>query len=330
MDSSDLSSARLALTAAALAGDSGGLYAIVSKLLGDGLPFERVLFDLLISAERDLGSRWEQGDYLVTEEHAATAAMETVISLLGGAFDQPENGAKIVIATAEGDDHSLPARALSAHLAFLGYRALFLGANVPASDLTEYLESESPEALALSCSMSTHLPGARAMIAASHRARVPVLAGGRGFGTEGQWATALGADAWAGRLEEAADILETWNPDPGRSESLARQPDNEVGRLIDEWPAIVGAARSQMTGAAVLAHKNVRLLAEIGLALDSVIASMLVDDSDLTREMLVWQRNTLPKHGLDVHPEMIEALERSLEGISVRAARVLERAYREI
>ena len=160
LDQPDMSSARLAVTAAALAGDSGGLYNLVSKVLGDGVPFDRVLFDLLIPAEKDLGTRWQQGDYLVAEEHAATATIETVISLLAGSFDQPDDAATIVIATAQGDDHSLPARAISAHLLFLGYRTIFLGANVLASDLVEFLDGEEVSALILGCAMTSQLPGA--------------------------------------------------------------------------------------------------------------------------------------------------------------------------
>ncbi len=326
LETSDLGAARLASTAAALAADSGGLYNIVSELLGQGIGFDRVLFDLLIPVEHDLGTRWQQGDYLVSEEHAATAAIETVISLLAGSFDQPEDAQTFVVTTAEGDDHSLPARAIAAHLLFLGYKTLFLGANMLASDLAEYLESEQPDALILSCTMGTHLPGARAIIAASHEAGVPVLAGGAGFGQDGRWALDLGADGWVGSLQEVAETLETWDPDPASSEAGARSTDAEVQRLIDHRLGVVARARSLLPEASIPPNKNARALSELGLALDSVIAGLLVEDGSVVEEMLAWQRATLPIHGIEAHDLMIDALTEALGEVSHRAAEILGRS----
>ncbi len=326
MEATDLSASRLAVTSAALAGDPGGLYNIVSGLLGQGVSFDRVLFDLLIPAERDLGTRWQQGDYLVSEEHAATAAIETVISLLAGSFDQPEDARTFVVTAAEGDDHSLPARTTAAHLLFLGYRTLFLGANVLASDLAEYLKSEEPDALVLSCTMSTHLPGARATIAASHEVGVPVLAGGAGFGEDGRWALDIGADGWVASLQEVAETLETWNPDPETSEAAAKSPNAELQSLIDQWPGVVARARAAIPEDSIPPNKNARVLSELGLALDSVIAGVLVEDQGVVTDMLDWQKATLPVHGIDSQDLMIDALMSVLEDVAPAAAGVLARA----
>jgi methanogenic corrinoid protein MtbC1 len=330
VEASDLTTARLGVTSAALAGDPGRLYHIVSGLLGDGVSFDRVLFDLLMPAERELGHRWQQGDYLVSEEHAATATIETVISLLAGSFDQPDDAPTVVVATAEGDDHSLPARAAAAHLLFLGYRTLFLGANVLAEDLAEYLESEDPDALVLSCAMGTHLPGARAVIAASHQAGVPVIAGGKGFGRDGRWANAIGADEWVGSLKEIAGTLETWTPDTEDAETRARKIDDDLQDLIDRWPALVADARKRIPEGKVPPAKNPRALAELGLALDATIASVLVDDTGVAEEMLGWQKSTLPVHGLDAHEEMIEGLIAALQDVSADAARVLRSVFESL
>jgi methanogenic corrinoid protein MtbC1 len=106
MEQSRLSEIQLGITAAAIAGDSGSVYRIVANLLDMGTPFETVLFDILLRSERDVGLRWQAGDYLVAEEHAATATLETVIALLTGSLDQPANGSVVVVATAPGDSHS--------------------------------------------------------------------------------------------------------------------------------------------------------------------------------------------------------------------------------
>ena len=216
MDEKSLRSARLGVTAAALSGDSGGLYNIVGRLMDEGVPLESLLFDLLLPTARDIGSRWQSGDYSVAEEHAATATVETVVALLAGSLDQPEGGLHVVVASAEGDSHSLAGRAVVAYLLVHGFRTTFLGANMLASDLREFLASEQPDAMIVSCAMTNHLIGARAVISESHSADVPVTAGGRAFGRTGAWATTLGADAWAAHPREIPGVLQTWVPDVRR------------------------------------------------------------------------------------------------------------------
>lgn len=323
MEYPEIAAARLAVTSAALSGDAGRLYHIASDLLGEGVPFDEILFDVLMAAERDLGTRWQQGDYLISEEHAATAAIETVISLLAGSFDQPEDGQSVVVATAEGDDHSLPARALSAHLIFLGYRTLLLGANVVASDLGEFLESDQPEALVLSCAMSNHLPGARAVIKESHAAGVPVLAGGEGFGSSGQWARKVGADAWVGSLREVAATLDSWEPDIEASEASAVDPGRELTGLLDDRPGLISKARANLDGDLIEPRLNARVLSELGLVLDAVGASLLVDDSQIVEDLLDWQQVTLSAHGLELGSKLASAVAEAIGETSPSGATLL-------
>lgn len=279
-----------------------------------------------MAAERDLGSRWQQGDYLISEEHAATAAVETVISLLAGSFDQPEEGPSVVVATAEGDEHSLPARAISAYLIFLGYRTLLLGGNVVASDLGEFLQSDEPSALILSCAMSNHLPGARAVIRESHAAGVPVVAGGKGFGEEGRWAYKLGADAWVGSLGDVPDTLESWSPDIDASEAAAADPVDELTGLLDNRPGLIGKARARLDDDLVEPRLNARVLSELGLILDAVGASLLVDDPEIIEELLDWQQVTLSAHGLQLDSKLTHAVSEAIRETSPTGAALLERA----
>lgn len=319
-----LSDARLAVTATAMDGDTGGLYQIVSGLLVEGVDFDSILFDLLIPVEDDIGARWASGEYLVSEEHAATAAIETVIALLAGSFGRPEDGMTVVVATAEGDDHSLPGRAVTANLISLGYRTTFLGANVLSSDLREYLELEQPQALVLSCAMPGHLTGARSGIRESHQAGVPVLVGGRGFGGEGQWVSAVGADAWVSRLEDVPEVLAKWEPDIDRSEAGAAVPDDDLTALIGSRARLVGDAEdrfSRMTGNS----SGARLSDELSILLGAVEASLLVGDEALLTEQMRWQNATLSRYGLDEGAPLAASLIDALDGVSASAADMLRR-----
>jgi methanogenic corrinoid protein MtbC1 len=313
----------LAVASIATAGDAGGLYRLVARLMDQGTPLETVLFDVLLEVEREVGHRWQRGDYLVAEEHAVTATIETVISLLAGSLDQPPEGSQIVVATVEGDSHSLPARAVAANLVFNGFRTTFLGANVLSSDLQEFLMEENADALVLSSAMTPHLLGARAGIEASHAAGVPVLVGGRGFGKDGRWATVLGADAWSPAPREVVPILRTWEPDPTKAEATAVRSSSELLSLLDEHSAVVARAEVEWTAG----NPNLdRLMAraEIETSILSLEASLLVNDPGPLAEVMLWQSQTLPSHGIEepsaLYDAITAALESGLEGAAAMLA----------
>ena len=161
-------SVRLAILVAAAGGDAGAAYGYVSELLGRGVSFPDILFGVLAPLEAEVGQRWQQGDFSISEEHAVTATLETVVALLAGSFDSAPDARRVVVACAEGDVHSLAARMIAAHLVFLGWRVSFLGPSQPADDLGAYLQENPPEALVLSCTLAAALPGARASIRAAH------------------------------------------------------------------------------------------------------------------------------------------------------------------
>ncbi len=319
MDRSRFAEAQLGVTAAAISGDSGLLYRLVAGLLDEGVALDTILFDVLLRSESEVGSRWQNGDYLITEEHAATATIETVISLLAGSFDQPDGGSHVVVAAAESDDHSLPARAVAANLLYHGFRVTFLGANVLASDLRQFLESESPEALVLSCAMTSHLLGARAAVKESHAVGVPVLVGGKGFGPEGIWAASIGADSWAQSGRDVPEMLNTWAPDTAITERHALDPDGSLREMISLRTAIMAAAEHHLVS---LNGKrlNARLRGEIALALEAVEASLLISDWTILEEFLCWQKKAFESHGLAGQERIAESLAVAVGPIDPEAA----------
>jgi methanogenic corrinoid protein MtbC1 len=318
----DFPEIELALISSAMSGDAGKLYRVAADLMEGGVSFESVLFDYLIAAERSVGQRWAQGDYLITEEHVVTASIETVISLLIGMFDQPADGPLVVVATAEGDDHSLPARAAAAHLVYLGYRTTFLGASVPGEDLRDFLESEPPSALVLSGAMTTHLLGARAVIAAAHDVGVPVLVGGKAFGEDGEWSAAVGADAYVGALRDVAGIVDSWVKDASPEVKPVGELSPGLERLLTSRPSILAEAE------AALPADPRRLRDEAALLLGAIEGALLTGDDRIVADMLEWQEKSLRAYGLD-GSMVVEAVAPALAEASDEGSAALQRA-REI
>ena len=315
----DFNEIELALTSTAIAGDAGGLYRIASNLMDEGVPFDSLLFDYLMETERSVGQRWAQGDYLVAEEHAVTAAIETVISLLVGMFDQPVDGDLVVIATAEGDEHSLPARAVSAHLLFQGYRTMFLGADLPGDQLSQFLETEAPAVLVLSAAMSTHLLGVRSVVEAAHDAGIPVVVGGKAFGPDGVWAQSVGADAWVSRLRDVEAIVESWIDAPPDL-NTAPQISSELRELLDHSSTVLARA-DQLLGP----DRSQRLQSEVRLLVSSIEGGLLTGDDRVIAEMLEWQHEAMSAHGEDPS-KVLNAVQSAIGEFSQPGLGILETA----
>ncbi len=322
----DLVAARLAATAAATAGDAATLYHLVAGLMDEGYDLDSVLFDVLGTVQRNIGKRWQAGDYLVSEEHAATATVETVVALLSGALDRPTDGPEVVVAAVPGDLHSLPGRLVAAQLLFSGFHTTFLGANVLASDLEEFLETEPPAALVLSCSMTGHLLGARAAIRAGHATGTPVLVGGRGFGEAGEWAKLVGADAWASTAPEVPVILRSWRPDPARAEAEAAEPSAELLDLMARRAEVIATALGSLSERSL--ETSPRVFDELTILEGAVEASLLVGDERPVLDTLAWQEQTLGAHRLPLAGAIAIALQGALTEVSPEAARILEGAGR--
>ncbi len=316
MSDDDLAAARVGLVAALADGDSGLAYRLVLDLMSEGVPMATVIDQVLAPIQRDAGQRWEAGEVSISEEHAATTAVETLVAMLAGAFEQPVVADLIVVACAEGETHTLPARMAAALLLYEGYHTVFLGTSVPAEDLAGYLQAADATALVVSCTRTANLLGARACIAAAHRAGVPVVVGGRAFGDDDRIAAQLGADARVARLPELRDLLATWEPDPVASEGAARTVGNEVDALLAERTSIAASFRTSITDVADIDPMALRVLEQSADELVATLAvSRYLDDEQVLAEHVRWVADLADQRGgRVVAPDrVVDALTRAVE-----------------
>jgi methanogenic corrinoid protein MtbC1 len=295
MADDDLELARLAVVAALRDGDAALAYRLVLRLMDEGYAFPTLIDDVLAPIQWDAGRRWHQGDASISEEHLATGVIETLVSMLGGMFDQPSDGDLVVVACAEGDTHSLPARMAAALLAYEGRRTTFLGTAVPASDLEGYLDGTEAVALVLSCTREVNLLGARASIQAAHGAGVRVLVGGRAFGgTDSKRWCRVGADARALRLSEVSELLDRWSPDPAAAEATAWPVPAVVDRLEEARLAMVAGLSAAIGGRA---GGSGRLPAEVGELVDLLAVATYLDEPAMLADHARWLSALLVQRG---------------------------------
>jgi methanogenic corrinoid protein MtbC1 len=309
------------LLAALIDGDLGTAYDITTGLLEEGVPFEVLVTDVIGPVQTEIGRRWAGGDLTIADEHASTAATESLIALLAGTL-APADGPTVVIACPENDTHSLPGRVIAAALAVRGFRAMFLGASLPSADLGEYLEHQKPMALALSVSMGSALYCATHSVSTAHAHRVPVIVGGQAMGDDDRRARTIGADAFASDASEAAELLDRWIVLPPDQLGTDAREHPECTIIERVGPRLVATALERIG----TDDPPNRLADELIRVLRVVQGALTLDDPGILVEHVDALRAADRAHGLD--PALVDASVAALADAMdehLRAARALLR-----
>ncbi len=284
---------RLAMLAALVDGDVSLACEFAVALLGEGLPFDDLVADVIAPVQAEVGRRWAVGDLSVADEHSASAVVEALLVRVG-VVAEASDGPAVVVASAQDDAHALGARVVATALALEGYRVLFLGASVPAGDLGDSLAHRRPIALALSCSMPSTLVGAARSVAAAHDLGIPVVGGGRALGTSAR-AERLGIDALVQRPGDAIAVLRAWEHSPREHLGAATTPVPEHRHFVERSGALVTAALTATQ--ANTAEPFPR--AELHRVLPAIEGCLLLADPGVLDEHVQWLYATGPAHGFD-------------------------------
>ena len=194
-----------------LAGDSSGAIEDVVNATRDGLEMRAAYLEVLLPAQREIGRLWHLGQVNVAEEHLVTSATHRCMAVLAASAPRPgaTNGKTAVVAAVATNTHDIGLRALADLYQLAGWRAIFLGADVPADDLPSMLNYFQADLLLLGATLTTQLPRVQQTIQhvrANSDKPPKIIVGGSAFDdSESTW-RAIGADAYAGRVDEAVTI----------------------------------------------------------------------------------------------------------------------------
>jgi methanogenic corrinoid protein MtbC1 len=183
---------------------------IVTQLLTDGADPITVLTDVIAASQRDVGMRWQRGEWTVADEHASTAVSVAATRAVADYLSTgPLKRGSVLVACAEREWHELPAMIIGCALRSHGWDTTVLGAATSPMRLSQHLADQGPDAVAISCSVLGALPTTRRFIEAATAAGVPTLVGGPAFGYDDVRARALGATAWAADARSAVAAMDT-------------------------------------------------------------------------------------------------------------------------
>lgn len=300
---------------------------LVLGMLDEGTSVERITTEVLAPAQIRVGQLWEQGRWTVADEHAATAVTETALSALAAAAGRRRKpqGRHVVVACAEGEWHTLPARMAATVGACGDTRLTFLGPSIPADHLGRRLAAGDVDLLALSCTLPPNLLGAARCVQAAHDAGVPVLAGGRAFGTSSWRAYAIGADAWAahpGALVGPTPVLaQRATVIPAEAVLLDAVDDTTVAmaydRLLAAYPRLQALRPYQQDRT----REDLRWMARF------TAAAVMTDDASVLDDFLTWLRGLLDgRVPTDVIATSAHVVADTIEPFAADGARLLREA----
>ena len=195
-----------------LSGDAPEVQSHVKIALDARLDPTVVLNEGMIAAMREVGHRFEAGDFFVPEMLLSARAMQAGMAVLKPSLQQNnvQSAGKVVIGTVKGDLHDIGKNLVALMLEGAGFEIKDLGTDVAAEDFVAALREESADILALSALLTTTLPSMKQTIQAVETAglrdKVRIMIGGAPVTDD--YARNIGADGYSPDASRAASVAE--------------------------------------------------------------------------------------------------------------------------
>ena len=159
----------------------------------------------------EIGRLWQSNVVSIAQEHYCTASTQLIMSQLYPYIFRSDRTFRgtIVAACVSGELHEIGARMLCDLLEMEGWNTIYLGANVPTAGIVDVLRDSHSDILAVSASMTFHIPSVREVIAAVRLASpaTRILVGGYAFKIAPNLWRDVGADYWTKDASDAISLI---------------------------------------------------------------------------------------------------------------------------
>jgi len=194
-------------------GQRAEVESLVRKALDANLPPEEILNTGLIAAMKEVGARFEAGDYYVPEMLIAARAMQTGLAILKPYLVQGgiESSSKVVIGTVKGDLHDIGKNLVSMMLEGAGFEVTDIGTDATPQKFIDAIKASNAKLVGMSALLTTTMSNMKLIMAALKEAglrdQVKVMIGGAPV-TE-NYAKEIGADGYAPDASRAVTLAKT-------------------------------------------------------------------------------------------------------------------------
>ena len=196
-----------------LVGDRDTATSGVEQALAAGLEPEVILQQGMIAAMKEVGRRFEDGDYFVPEMLISARAMQSGLALLKPHLvdSEIESAGAVAVGTVKGDLHDIGKNLVAMMLEGAGFTIYDLGTDVAPDAFVAAIEEDGVDVVALSALLTTTMASMEATIkaidAAGLRDQVKVIVGGAPVTQE--FAMQIGADGFAPDASSAVTVTES-------------------------------------------------------------------------------------------------------------------------
>jgi methanogenic corrinoid protein MtbC1 len=151
--------------AALLDGRRKDAFAVADRWYSEGRSLIDLEEHIIAPALHRIGDMWQLNQVTVAREHMATAIAQSVMT--GGLLRSSPpamTSRKVLLACVEGNNHAIGLNMVSDAFQLDGWDVLYLGANMPTSDLVEQIVGSAPDLVGLSVSFPAHLCAVRTVV----------------------------------------------------------------------------------------------------------------------------------------------------------------------
>ena len=185
----------------------------VKDALASGLNPGIILNEGMIAAMREVGWRFEEGEFYVPEMLIAARAMQSGLALLKPHLQQSDikSAGKVVIGTVKGDLHDIGKNLVAMMLEGAGFEIYDLGTDVTPQKFIETARSVDADIIAMSALLTTTMTNMKvtidALTEAGLRSSLKVMVGGAPI--TDQYAAQIGADGYAVDASRAVSVAKS-------------------------------------------------------------------------------------------------------------------------
>lgn len=148
----DTSEVALTFAKAAVNGEEDACAELMDQVLLTKMPLIDIYEDILVIAMGHVGAWCKDGTIDIAQEHLATYITERTMARAGRVTGPlRRNGRTVILGCAPNGWHVIGLRMLADYLRFCGWKALFLGANVPHQSFQTAVAQQRPDLVLLSC-----------------------------------------------------------------------------------------------------------------------------------------------------------------------------------
>ena len=188
---------------------------LVMDLVKSGVPVKDVYLQVFRPVLHETGRLWQQQMISVAQEHYVTASTQQILAqfyllFIAGNKNVVKRGRTLVAACVSGELHEIGIRMVADFFEMDGWDTYYIGANSPSRSIIQSVKDRKATVVAISSTMCFHIPEVHSLIRALRESPdtrgVKIIIGGYPFNIVPDLWKKVGADAYAGRADEAVAL----------------------------------------------------------------------------------------------------------------------------